>query len=208
MEYSARGACGRRPRARPAGYTVWLNDTDAVDAERVKFDGATWDNMEHQWVIDGECDFLTGITSQEIIDRVETLVGQGVDEETATWQVMWAMFDDVNAFCRAWSNDLVPKVVVRIQSIEAVRTYLAERGWLDDEDVDPPTLDEIETAIAFHLEEQFGWCEVHWMDRCEPVHADLPVAWGEDGPIQVLAPVTPGEIEWVQGIYGEIVHPS
>ena len=183
---------------------------DLIDHEnpgRVRFDNATWDNMEHQWVIEGECDLLSGVSSDEIDERVEELMAQGVDEETATRDVLWEMLEAVNAHCRAWSDDLIPKVIVRIESIDAVRDHLTEGGWLDDEDVVPPTRDQIESAIALHLEDWFGWSEIHWMDRCEPVHGDLPVAWGEDGPIQVLAPVTPGEIEWAEGIYAAIIDP-
>ena len=174
----------------------------------VQFDGATWDAAERQFRMDTGWDLHQGFTNSYLVDRIEELVAGGLDGETAERQVMEEMLQEVNRFDGEWSDDLIPKVIIRIASVEAVREELEAGSWFEDEDLEPRTAAEVEESLVRHLKTSFGWCEIHWMDRCEPVHPDLPVAWGEGGAIELLGPATEAEIEWVSDVYWEVVSPS
>ena len=102
------------------------------------------------------------------------------------------------AFDAAWSDDLIPKVVVRIESPEAffgeMKPHLTAHGLIG-------TAESVDALIDEHLGQQLRWSEVHWMDRGEPVEKNQPVVWrSPGGSIEVLEGATREEMEWVSRI--------
>ena len=188
---------------------------------QISFSGATWDPSEGYFVMDTGWDLHQGFTNSEMVDRIDELVAEGLDGETAERQIMEEMLDEVNDFDAAWSNDLIPKVIIRVASPEAfhaeVMEWFRERieDWRSEEasasDVPakepvPPSVEEAALWLESHLEAEFGWCEIHWMDRCDPVHAELPVAWGAGGSVELLAPASAPEIEWMGDVFTDLMN--
>ena len=188
---------------------------------QISFSGATWDPSEGYFVMDTGWDLHQGFTNSEMVDRIDELVEQGLDGETAERQVMEEMLDEVNDFDAAWSNDLIPKVIIRVASPEAfhaeVMVWFREclEGWRSEttsgsdasvKEPTPPSVEEAASWLECHLESEFGWFEIHWMDRCAPVHAELPVASGAGSSVELLAPASQPEIEWMNDVFTDLMN--
>ena len=188
---------------------------------QISFSGATWDPMEGDFVMDTGWDLHQGFTNSEMVDRIDELIAGGLDDETAERQVMEEMLDEVNDFDAAWSNELIPKVIIRIESPEAFHAEVM--GWFREYFEDwrseqtsgpdvsvkaptPPSVEEAASWLEGHLESEFGWFEIHWMDRCVPVHAGLPVVWGAGSSVELLAPASQPEIEWMNEVFTDLMN--
>ena len=133
-----------------------------------------------------------------ILDRMEQLMAAGMEECAAEDQAIEEGMNMSEAFDAAWSDDLIPKVVVRIGSPEAffdeLKPHLTAHGLIGTEE-------SVDVLIDEHLGKQLRWSEIHWMDRGEPVEKNQPAAWrSPGGSIEVLEGATREEIEWVSRI--------
>ena len=68
------------------------------------------------------------------------------------------------------------------------------------------SVEEAASWLEGHLESEFGWFEIHWMDRCVPVHAELPVASGAGSSVELLAPASQPEIEWMNDVFTDLMN--
>ena len=188
---------------------------------QISFSRATWDPSEGYFVMDTGWDLHQGFTNSEMVDRIDELVAGGLDGETAERQVMEEMLDEVNDFDAAWSNELIPSVIIRIKSPEAFHAEVMEwfreslEDWRSEQTPGsdasvkvptPPSVEEAASWLECHLASAFGWFEIHWMDRCVPVHAELPVAWGAGSSVELLAPASRPEIEWMNDVFTDLMN--
>jgi hypothetical protein len=93
-----------------------------------------------------------------------------------------------NRFDAAWSNDLIPKVIIRVAYPEAFHGELME--WFDDSIEDCP-------------HDQTPGDDSSAKD---PVHAEFPVAWGAGGSVELLAPAIAPEIEWMDDVFTDLMN--
>lgn len=156
--------------------------------------GIVFDDAEKVFQLDTGYDlgqlYDSNATLQE---RIRQLVDRGVDPCTATSQAQEEFLSMDSAFHDFWSDDLVPRLVIRIASFEALTAELEPHLIAAGIRMSREQLLEY---VDLWFGEWLQWSEVHWMDRCEPIRDDLPVAWrSPGGSIEVLAP-TSGEEEY------------
>lgn len=187
-------------------YRAYLHGGDYQEAAEhypgsVDFgNGIVFDWDERRFTVD------TGYSLGQLADpdatlqvRIDELVERGLDGENAELQARDELLSMDAAFHDQWSDDLVPKVILRIASLEALEAELQPLLAAADARM---TRTQVRDYVSLRFVEWFKWSEIHWMDRCEPIRADLPVAWrSPGGSIEVLEEISGWEEAYVAGFF-------
>lgn len=147
-------------------------------------------------------------------DRMEELMEEGVEELEAEEMARQEALDLMNSADAAWSDDLVPKLKIRVGPRSAfVQPYLDDgidpvrdpEAYAEIEPFVTLTVEDYRAGVQSWIGEYLKWSDVEWAEEGSPLPAAETIAWrSSDDAIMILKPASDAEMKTLEDWWHDV----